>query len=93
MKYYFELIYYLWSYYQLKSLVDLKTGARAIIRQLHGGREFSSRLAGLGFSPSTEIVVIQNYGHGPIIVEVRETRVALGRNEANKVLIESGGEA
>ncbi len=76
----------------MKTLVDLKTGARAVIQQLHGGREFSSRMAGLGFSPTAEIIVIQNYGHGPIIVEVRETRVALGRNEANKVLISSGAE-
>lgn len=76
----------------MKSLIDLKTGTRAIIRQLRGGREFSSRMAGLGFSPSAEVIVIQNHFHGPIIVEVRETRVALGRVEAGKVLIESGGE-
>jgi ferrous iron transport protein A len=76
----------------LKSLIDLKSGTRAIIRQLRGGREFSSRMAGLGFSPYTEVIVIQNHFRGPIIVEVRETRVALGRIEAGKVLIETGSE-
>jgi Fe2+ transport system protein FeoA len=32
--------------------------------------------------------VIQNYGHGPIIVNLRDTRVALGRGEAGKILVE-----
>jgi len=31
--------------------------------------------------------VIQNFGHGPIIVLVRSTRVALGRGEAMKVQV------
>ena len=37
------------------------------------------------FVLSTEHV--QNYGHGPMIVLVRGTRVALGREEAAKVLV------
>jgi ferrous iron transport protein A len=45
-------------------------------------------VAALGFTPGAEITVIQNYGRGPILVEVRQTRVALGRGEATKIVVE-----
>jgi Fe2+ transport system protein FeoA len=69
------------------SLSDVKTGRRAVVRQLRGGREFAGRLAALGFTIGVEITVIQNYGRGPITVLIRNTRIALGRGEASKVLV------
>ncbi len=52
-----------------------------------------SRLASLGFTPGANLHVVQNYGRGPIIVTLRDTRVALGRGEAQKILVEqSSGE-
>ncbi len=58
------------------------------------GHGFLSRLASLGFTPGAHLRVVQNYGHGPIIVSLRDTRVALGRGEANKILVErlAGGD-
>ena len=34
------------------------------------------------------LVVLQNPGHGPMLVNVRDTRIALGRGEAMKILVE-----
>ena len=28
-----------------------------------------------------------NYGHGPIITQIRDTRIALGREEARKIQV------
>lgn len=72
----------------LRSLSDLEPGRRAVVRHLGGGRGFTTRVAALGFTPGAEITVIQNYGRGPILVEVRQTRVALGRGEATKIVVE-----
>jgi ferrous iron transport protein A len=47
-----------------------------------------SRLASLGFTPGARLRVIQNIGRGPIIVSLRDTRVALGRGEATKIIVE-----
>lgn len=58
------------------------------IRKLEGGHTFVSRLASLGFTPGTPLRVVQNFGHGPLIVHVRDTRVALGRGEAEKIWVE-----
>jgi ferrous iron transport protein B len=73
----------------LKSLSDLPAGTRGIVRQLRGGREFTSRVVALGFTPGAEIEIIQNSSRGAIIVAVRDTQVALGRGEAVKVLVEA----
>ena len=69
------------------SLSALATGEAAVVYQLAGGRGFVSRLATLGFTLGVEVNMVQNFGHGPLIVMVRDTRVALGRGEAMKVLV------
>ena len=47
----------------------------------------TSRLACLGFTPGAEVVLLQNYGRGPLIARVRGARLALGRGEAEKVRV------
>jgi ferrous iron transport protein A len=71
-----------------KTLSDLPVGARAVVRGLRGGKGFIGRVAVLGFTVGAEVAVVQNYGRGPIIVAVRDTRVALGRGEAAKIQVE-----
>lgn len=72
----------------LLSLADLQAGKRAVVREFRAGRAVESRLASLGFTPGAAVEVVQNYGRGPLIVTVRGTRVALGRGEAAKILVE-----
>ena len=54
------------------------------------GRELTSRLTSLGLTPGAIVQVLQNYGRGPIIVNVRGTHVALGRGEARNLLVTEG---
>jgi ferrous iron transport protein A len=70
------------------SLSAVPIGESVQIRTLTGGHHCLSRLASLGFTPGAQLKVIQNYGHGPIIVTLRDTRVALGRGEASKILVD-----
>lgn len=69
-------------------LSAVKAGEVVQIRRLVGGRHFVSRLATLGFTPGAQLRVVQNYGRGPIIVSLRDTRVALGRGEAFRILVD-----
>jgi ferrous iron transport protein A len=73
---------------KMKPISDLAAGVRAIVRLLRGGEEFSHRMVALGFTPGVEVMVVHNYGRGPVLVTVRGTRVALGWGEALKVLVE-----
>jgi ferrous iron transport protein B len=69
-----------------QALSELSPGTRAVVRDLQGGRKFVSRMAALGFTPNTELEIVQNSGHGAVIVALRGTQVALGNGEAEKVL-------
>lgn len=68
-------------------LERLNPGAVGYIGALEGGHRFISRLAALGFTPGAPVTVVRNYGHGPIIVQVRGAQIALGRGEAGRILV------
>jgi ferrous iron transport protein A len=70
------------------TLAHLGAGESARITDIHGGRGFVSRLATLGFTIGETINMVQNYGHGPLIVMVRDSRIALGRGEAGRIGVE-----
>ena len=65
----------------------LDPGTRAVVSELRGGRGFASRLAGMGISVGCQIEVLQNPAHGSLLVLVRDTRIALGRGVASKILV------
>lgn len=68
-------------------LSALPAGRRGVIHSLQGGHEFRSRVANLGFTTGAQVTIRQNYGHGPVLVALRGTLVALGRREASLVLV------
>ncbi|MDD5466928.1 MAG: FeoA domain-containing protein [Anaerolineales bacterium] len=72
------------------SLSEMTTGDDATILAIQGGRMVNNRLASLGFTPGVQVNMAQNYGRGPLIVIVRGTRVAIGRGEAAKIIVERG---
>lgn len=72
------------------ALSNLAPGEVGVVRELAGGWGFVSRLATLGFTPGARLTMVQNFGHGPLIVSIRGTRIALGRGEAAKVYVTRG---
>ena len=76
---------------RVATLSDLRSGDRARVDTLFGGAGFRSRLAALGFTPGAEVRMLQNYGRGPVIVNIRDTRIALGRGEAKRVRVLADG--
>lgn len=72
-------------------LDQLPIGTTAVVRQLRGGSELLNRLAAMGLSTGVQLAVLQNTGRGPMLVNVRDTRIALGRGEASKILVEKTG--
>jgi ferrous iron transport protein A len=69
-------------------LVQLVPGVRAIVRDIQGGADFSGRLAGMGLAKGTYLEILQNTGRGPVLLRTHGTRIALGRGEALKILVE-----
>jgi ferrous iron transport protein A len=69
------------------TLNNLAPGEMGVVHKLAGGWGFTSRLATLGFTPGAKLTMVQNFGRGPLIVNIRGTRIALGRGEAAKVVV------
>ena len=64
----------------------VKEGEPGVIHKV-GGREGTRRfLEGLGFVTGGVVTVISQIG-GSLIVNVRDARVAIGRDMANKILV------
>ncbi len=71
----------------LVRLSALEPGETAEICDFVAGHSLVSRLSALGFTPEARVIMVQNYGRGPVIVSIRDTRIALGRGEAGKVRV------
>ncbi len=75
------------SFSQELPLSQLPAGVAAQVVQVSGGHGLVNRIACLGFTPGAEVTLLQNYGRGPLIASVRGSRLALGRGEAEQILV------
>lgn len=63
-----------------------KPGEPVIIRKITGRDEVRQHLAELGFIVDGEVMVISELG-GNLILQVKDSRVALDRTMANRIMI------
>ncbi len=71
-------------------LAFLPEGSSAIIVNVRGGRGLMRRLTDLGLTPGIRVRMLRSQGYGPVLIEVRGTRLALGRGVAMKILVKVG---
>jgi len=69
-------------------LAFLATGKEAVVRKITGGRTACYKLSEMGFTNGTIVRAVRNDGYGPMIVSVRESRIAIGRGMAQKIMVE-----
>jgi len=72
----------------MTALVDLPAYSRAVVVGLPYSRGLAKRLIALGLVPGTEVRVLQNWGHCPLIIEAHGARLALGRGQAARVMVD-----
>lgn len=61
-------------------------GNRCIVKRVSGHSEIRAHLEGLGLVPGCEVLVVSK-NPGGVILNVRESRVALAHDMARKVLV------
>jgi len=69
------------------SLSTVAPGQRVCLAGIDAGESLKSRLAAMGMVGNAEIVVVSNSSPGPVVVNIRGTRIALGRKMAEKVMV------
>ena len=67
-------------------LIFADTGSEQIVRKIGGSAEVRQHLADLGFNVGTAVTVVSALG-GNVIVKVKESRVAVSREMAQKIMV------
>ena len=67
-------------------LTMTKIGERVRLIEIRGGVKLNQRLTALGLTPGIELSLVQDSG-GPLIISVRESRIALGRGMAHHIMV------
>ena len=65
----------------------LQSGESGVVKSYTGGRGMLGRCLSMGFTPGSPVRMVENYGRGPILVNVCDTEVALGREIAGKIMV------
>ena len=70
-----------------KLLSEIPAGQTVKFVKVDAGQGLNSRLASMGLVPNVEIKVINNSHPGPFVINVKNSRIALGRGMANKIKV------
>ena len=71
-------------------LTHVPVGKLVRLVEIKGGREITHRLVEMCFNPGVEFKIIQDAG-GPLLLAIRDSRIALGRSMAFRVLVQIVG--
>jgi ferrous iron transport protein A len=69
-------------------LAIVQAGRRVRLVAVNAGHGLRGRLGSMGLVPGVEIEVLRNSMHGPFIIEVKGSRIMLGRGMAQKIIVE-----
>lgn len=67
-------------------LTMAQTGAKATVREIHGKDETRRFLESLGFVEGGDVTIVSEMG-GNLIVNVKDTRIALSKAMASKIMV------
>ncbi|MEE9441739.1 MAG: ferrous iron transport protein A [candidate division Zixibacteria bacterium] len=69
------------------NLSETKVGKTYQLVSLDGGFKLREKIASMGLNSGTYFTIIANSGHGPVGLEVRCTRLGIGRGAAIKIKV------
>ncbi len=71
----------------LKPLSQVREGRTVVLVRIDAGYGLNNRLAAMGLLPRVQIKVVNNHHPGPFVIDLKDSKVALGRGMANKILV------
>ena len=72
---------------EITPLSTVQAGKTVRLASVEAGRGLNSRLASMGLVPNVKIKVVSNGHPGPFVINVRDSRMALGRGMAHKIMV------
>lgn len=72
---------------QLRLLSNVRAGETVRLARIDAGRGLKSRLTAMGLVGDVEITVVNNSHPGPFVINVKNSKMMLGRGIAHKILV------
>ncbi len=69
-------------------LSRIDPGKEVTLIDIAGGRGIRSKLYSMGLVPGVNLRVLNRSGSGPVIIAVKNSRLAIGRGMAEKIIVE-----
>ena len=67
-------------------LTMIGAGAQGVVQKINGKEETRKFLESLGFVAGSAVTIVTEIG-GNVIVNIKDSRVAIGRDMANKIIV------
>ena len=71
----------------LRPLSAVMAGETVKLAKIDAGRGLNNRLASMGLLPNVEITVVRNSHPGPFVINVKGSKMMLGRGMAHKIMV------
>jgi ferrous iron transport protein A len=71
----------------IQSLSEIRSGRKVKLVSVEAGRGLINRLVSMGLLPNVEITVINNSHPGPFVINVKGSKIMLGRGMAHKIMV------
>ncbi len=71
-------------------LAFVPEGEEAVVVEVLGGKGLARRLYELGLMPGTKVKVLTSCSPGPLLIDIRGSRIALGRGVTMKIMVNPG---
>jgi Fe2+ transport system protein FeoA len=68
-------------------LSNVSSGNKVRIINIDAGWGLQRRLADMGLTPGLRVTVVANHKPGSVVLDVRGSRLALGRGISNKIMV------
>ncbi len=63
------------------------TGELVTVTEIRAGQGLQKRLADMGLTPGVQVKIINRQVSGPVLIDLRGSRLALGRGMAQKIAV------
>lgn len=72
-----------------KKLTELRPGEKAKITSIEGGIGFKQKIKSRGVRTGKKIKIITRQPRGPLVVNIGEFQMTIGRGMADKIIVEA----
>ena len=69
-------------------LSTIDQGKEVTLIDIRGGRGVRSKLYSMGLVPGVNLKILNRSGSGPVMIAVKDSRLAIGRGMAEKIIVE-----